>query len=269
MPEITSRLTNALADRYRLERHLGEGGMATVYLAHDLKHDRKVALKILRPELAAILGGERFLNEIRVTANLQHPNILPLYDSGEADSFLYYVMPHVEGETLREKMDREKQLGVEETLELARREMASKVEGLGNILQDLSSCKARICTEAEAQLLELTLTLAEVVVRHEVSCGADTVRETLQAALEMAGENSGLKVRLHPEDLENIMEFLPQLEQRLGAATQLELEGDLAISQGGCLVETDSGMIDARLEEQLEALRQQLQRTSELRRQGA
>jgi len=99
MPEITSRLSNALADRYRLERHLGEGGMATVYLAHDLKHDRKVAVKILRPELAAIIGGERFVNEIKVTANLQHPNILPLYDSGEADTFLYYVMPFMEGET--------------------------------------------------------------------------------------------------------------------------------------------------------------------------
>ena len=120
MTTITERLSTALADRYRLERHLGEGGMATVYLAHDLKHDRKVAVKVLKPELAAIIGGERFLNEIKVTANLQHPNILPLYDSGETDSFLYYVMPHVEGESLRQKMDREKQLGVEETLALAK-----------------------------------------------------------------------------------------------------------------------------------------------------
>jgi tRNA A-37 threonylcarbamoyl transferase component Bud32 len=120
LTEVTGRLSSALADRYRLERHLGEGGMATVYLAHDLKHDRKVAVKVLRPELAAILGGERFLNEIKVTANLQHPNILPLYDSGEADGFLYYVMPHVEGESLRQKMDREKQLSVDETIELAK-----------------------------------------------------------------------------------------------------------------------------------------------------
>ena len=102
MSEVTSRLSTALAGRYRFEHHLGEGGMATVYLAHDLKHDRKVALKVLKPELAAVIGGERFLNEIRVTANLQHPNILALYDSGEADSFLYYVMPFVEGEALRE-----------------------------------------------------------------------------------------------------------------------------------------------------------------------
>ncbi len=95
MTEITARLSTALADRYRVERRLGEGGMATVYLAEDLKHDRKVALKVLRPELAAVIGAERFLNEIKLTANLQHPHILPLFDSGEADSFLYYVMLEV------------------------------------------------------------------------------------------------------------------------------------------------------------------------------
>ena len=95
------RLTKALADRYAIERELGAGGMATVYLAQDLKHDRQVAVKVLRPELAAVIGAERFLNEIKVTANLQHPHILPLHDSGEADSFLFYVMPYVEGESLR------------------------------------------------------------------------------------------------------------------------------------------------------------------------
>ncbi len=120
MSQITSRLSTALADRYKLERHLGEGGMATLYLAHDLKHERKVAVKVLRPELAAILGAERFLNEIKVTANLQHPNILALYDSGEADTFLYYVMPLVEGDTLRDKLDREKQLGVDDAIEIAK-----------------------------------------------------------------------------------------------------------------------------------------------------
>ncbi|HTL05980.1 MAG TPA: protein kinase [Gemmatimonadales bacterium] len=114
------RLRTALADRYRIERELGAGGMATVYLAEDLKHRRKVALKVLRPELAAIIGAERFLKEIEVTANLQHPNILPLYDSGEADSFLYYVMPYVEGESLRDKLAREKQLGVDDAVALAR-----------------------------------------------------------------------------------------------------------------------------------------------------
>jgi Tol biopolymer transport system component/tRNA A-37 threonylcarbamoyl transferase component Bud32 len=112
------RLGTALADRYRLERELGQGGMATVYLAADLKHDRQVAIKVLRPELAAVLGAERFVVEIKTTAALQHPHILPLFDSGSADSFLYYVMPYVEGETLRTKLDREKQLGLEEAVRI-------------------------------------------------------------------------------------------------------------------------------------------------------
>ncbi len=120
MTEITARLSTALADRYKIERHLGEGGMATVYLAEDLKHHRKVAVKVLRPELAAILGAERFLKEIEVTASLQHPHILPLHDSGEADSFLYYVMPYVAGESLRDKLNRDKQLGIDETVEIAK-----------------------------------------------------------------------------------------------------------------------------------------------------
>ena len=120
MTELTGRLTTALADRYLVERELGAGGMATVYLAHDVRHDRKVALKVLRPELAAVIGAERFLQEIKVTANLQHSHILPLYDSGSADGFLFYVMPYVEGETLRAKLDREKQLGVEDAIALTR-----------------------------------------------------------------------------------------------------------------------------------------------------
>ena len=118
MTEITSRLSTALADRYRIERHLGEGGMATVYLAEDLKHKRKVAVKVLRPELAAVLGAERFVQEITTTANLQHPHILPLFDSGEADSFLYYVMPFIDGETLRDKLDRETQLGIDDAVSI-------------------------------------------------------------------------------------------------------------------------------------------------------
>jgi serine/threonine-protein kinase len=120
LTDIPSRLASALADRYRIERELGAGGMATVYLAQDLKHDRRVALKVLRPELAAVIGAERFLQEIKVTANLQQSHILPLYDSGEADSFLYYVMPYVEGETLRDKLSREKQLAVGDAVALAR-----------------------------------------------------------------------------------------------------------------------------------------------------
>src|SRR5829696_6867569 len=110
MASSSDRLSAALADRYRIERELGQGGMATVYLAQDLKHDRRVAVKVLKPELAAILGAERFLAEIKVTANLQHTNLLPLFDSGAADGFLYYVMPYVEGETLRARLDRERQL---------------------------------------------------------------------------------------------------------------------------------------------------------------
>jgi serine/threonine protein kinase len=116
---ISERLSSALADRYRMERELGQGGMATVYLAHDLKHDRKVALKVLKPELAAVLGAERFVVEIRTTASLQHPHILPLFDSGTADGFLYYVMPFIQGETLRDKLNRETQLGVDEAVRIA------------------------------------------------------------------------------------------------------------------------------------------------------
>ncbi len=119
MPETLDRLTAALSDRYHIEHELGAGGMATVYLAQDIKHDRKVALKVLRPELAAVIGAERFLVEIKTTANLQHPNILALYDSGEADSFLFYVMPYIEGESLRDRIDREKQLPIDEAVALA------------------------------------------------------------------------------------------------------------------------------------------------------
>src|SRR5512143_3139015 len=117
MPD-TTRLSAALADRYRIERELGQGGMATVYLAQDLKHDRKVAVKVLKPELAAGLGADRFWAEIKVTANLQHPNLLPLLDYGEADGLLYYVMPYVEGEMLRARLERGRQLPVDQTVRL-------------------------------------------------------------------------------------------------------------------------------------------------------
>jgi eukaryotic-like serine/threonine-protein kinase len=125
MAEVTERLSTLVADRYRIARRLGEGGMATVYLAEDLKHDRKVALKVLRPELAAVLGADRFVQEIKTTARLQHPHILPLYDSGSTAAahgggteLLYYVMPYIQGETLREKLDREVQLGVDEAVKI-------------------------------------------------------------------------------------------------------------------------------------------------------
>ena len=118
MSDAVSRLNAALEGRYSIERELGEGGMATVYLAEDLKHHRKIALKVLKPELTAVVGAERFLAEIQVTANLQHPHILPLFDSGEADGLLFYVMPYVEGESLRDRLDREKQLPVDEALSI-------------------------------------------------------------------------------------------------------------------------------------------------------
>jgi serine/threonine-protein kinase len=120
MSEVLDRLGAALTDRYRIESELGSGGMATVYLAQDLKHDRQVAIKVLKPELAAVIGGERFVAEIKTTAALQHPHILPLFDSGEADGFLYYVMPYVEGESLRDRLDREKQLPVDEAVRITR-----------------------------------------------------------------------------------------------------------------------------------------------------
>jgi TolB-like protein len=120
MPDQLARLQEALADRYTLQRELGRGGMATVYLATDLKHERPVALKVLKPELAALLGADRFLREVKTTAQLTHPHILPLHDSGNADGFLYYVMPYVEGESLRDRLTREKQLPLDDALQISR-----------------------------------------------------------------------------------------------------------------------------------------------------
>ena len=120
MPDPLDRLRTALADRYTIERELGAGGMATVYLADDLKHGRKVAVKVLRPELAAALGPDRFPREIRILARLQHPHILPLLDSGEADGFLFYTMPHIDGESLRQRIDREGALPVHEAVRITR-----------------------------------------------------------------------------------------------------------------------------------------------------
>ncbi len=127
MPELLGRLQGALSDRYRIEREIGSGGMATVYLAQDLRHDRRVALKLMRPELSAVIGAERFLAEIKLTANLQHPHILPLFDSGEADGCLFYVMPFIEGESLRDRLSREKQLPVADAVRIAS-EVASALD---------------------------------------------------------------------------------------------------------------------------------------------
>jgi serine/threonine protein kinase len=120
MSEALTGLFAALADRYRIVREIGSGGMATVYLAHDIKHERDVAVKVLRPELAAVLGAERFLNEIKISARLDHPHILTLIDSGASDGFLFYVLPFVRGESLRDRLNREKQLGVDEALDITR-----------------------------------------------------------------------------------------------------------------------------------------------------
>ncbi len=125
MNSILERLTTAVADRYAIERELGAGGMATVYLARDTRHGRQVAIKVLRPELAAVLGAERFLREIETAARLNHPHILPLHDSGQADSLLYYVMPYVEGESLRRRLTAERQLPLPEALGIARQVAAA------------------------------------------------------------------------------------------------------------------------------------------------
>ena len=124
---MLDRLTTALADRYTIEREIGAGGMATVYLARDVRHERRVAIKVLHPELSAMLGPERFLGEIKLTASLQHPNILPLFDSGVADGLLYYVMPFVDGETLRRRLERERQLPIADAVRIAT-EMADALQ---------------------------------------------------------------------------------------------------------------------------------------------
>jgi eukaryotic-like serine/threonine-protein kinase len=119
LSDPAARLQNALASRYRIERELGRGGMATVYLAHDLRQERLVALKVIHPEVTATLGPERFLREIKLTANFRHPHILPLFDSGEAAGQLWYTMPYVEGESLRQRLLREKRIPLDEALRVA------------------------------------------------------------------------------------------------------------------------------------------------------
>src|SRR3970282_2050702 len=116
--DALAQVKSALEGPYTVEREIGAGGMATVYLARDVRHNRSVALKVLNPELGAVLGVERFLAEIQVTANLQHPNLLPLFDSGEAQGVLFYAMPFVEGESLRVRLNREKQLTIDDALHI-------------------------------------------------------------------------------------------------------------------------------------------------------
>ena len=124
---LIDRVSQGLAGRYVLERELGHGGMAVVYLARDVRHDRRVAVKILRPEISAEIGAERFLREIRMAAGLTHPHILAVYDSGEAGGLLFYVMPSMEGRSLRERLERERQLPFEEAIRITR-EIASALD---------------------------------------------------------------------------------------------------------------------------------------------
>ena len=162
MSDSVTRLNAALEGRYAIERELGEGGMATVYLADDLKHERKVALKVLKPELAAVVGAERFLAEIKTTANLQHPHILPLFDSGEADSFLFYVMPHVQGESLRERIDREKQLGVDDALAITQKVAGALdyAHGNGVVHRDIKPGNILLSAQGEPLVADFGIALA-------------------------------------------------------------------------------------------------------------
>jgi len=156
-----TRLTTALEQRYRIERQLGAGGMATVFLATDLKHDREVALKVLRPELGAVLGVERFLAEIKITARLDHPHILTLIDSGAEEGFLYYVLPFVRGESLRDKLNREHQLGLDEALAITR-QIASALDYAhrhGVVHRDIKP-ENILLLEGEAMLADFGIALA-------------------------------------------------------------------------------------------------------------
>jgi serine/threonine-protein kinase len=155
------RLGTSLAGRYAIERELGQGGMATVYLADDLKHRRKVAIKVLLPELGSVLGPDRFTREIRIAAALNHPHILPLYDSGEADGLLFYVMPYARGESLRQKLARERQLAIDEAIGIVR-QVASALDhahALGLIHRDIKPENILI-HEGEAMVTDFGIALA-------------------------------------------------------------------------------------------------------------
>src|SRR5437899_8601320 len=173
MAELLPRLRAALADRYAIDRELGRGGTATVYLAQDLKHGRAVAVKVLRPELAAALGAERFLREIEIAARLTHPHILSLHDSGEANGFLYSVMPFVDGESLRDRLRREQQLPIEEAVRIAREVAAA-----------LSHAHAHDVVHRDIKPENILVSGGEAVVadfgiaRAIVAAGAETLTDT-------------------------------------------------------------------------------------------
>ena len=186
MPDVSERLSAAVADRYRIERELGAGGMATVYLATELKHERQVALKVLRPELALVLGAERFLAEIKITARLDHPHILTLIDSGTVDGFLYYVLPYVRGESLRALLDRERQLGLADARAIARQVAVALdyAHRQGVIHRDVKPENILI-SEGEAMLTDFGIALA--------------VREAGGARLTESGLSLGTPQYMSPE----------------------------------------------------------------------
>lgn len=173
MADELERLKRALAGRYEIHHELGRGGMATVYRAHDLKHDRPVAMKFLRPELAAALGAGRFLREITLTARLDHPHILPLLDSGEADGLLYYVMPYVEGESLRDRLDREKQLPLEDAFQITREvaDALSYAHGHGIVHRDIKP-ENILLAGAHARVADFG------IARAVTAAGADALTQT-------------------------------------------------------------------------------------------
>jgi serine/threonine-protein kinase len=179
-------LRASLASRYRVERELGRGGMATVYLAHDLKHGRPVALKALRPEFAAVLGAERFLREIQIAARLQHPNILALYDSGEADGTLYYIMPYVDGESLRDRLTREGALPLADALRIA-----------GDVAQALSYAHAHDVVHRDIKPENILLSGERAVV---ADFGiARAVTQAAEGRLTQTGIAVGTPVYMSPE----------------------------------------------------------------------
>jgi serine/threonine-protein kinase len=162
------RLKAALAGRYAIERELGRGGMATVYLADDAKHHRKVAIKVLRPELASLLGPDRFVREVEIAARLNHPHILALYDSGDADGFLFYVMPYIAGESLRTKLEREQQLAVEEALGITRQVAAALGHAHAqNVIHRDIKPENILLHEGEAMVADFGIALAVSAAAHE------------------------------------------------------------------------------------------------------
>jgi len=214
MAELPARLVAALSDRYRIERELGQGGMATVYLAFDLKHDRQVALKVLRPELAAVIGAERFLHEIKTTANLQHPHILPLFDSGTVDGTVFYVMPFVQGETLRDRLGREKQLPIDDAVRITR-EVASALDYAhrhGVIHRDIKP-ENILLHDGQALVADFGIALAAS------SAGGSRMTET--------GMSLGTPHYMSPEQAMGEREITPRSDvYALGCVTYEMLTGD-------------------------------------------